>query len=29
MVKDEVWLDGELLVPRSAAILTAELKTIQ
>jgi len=29
MVKDEVWLDGELLVPRSAAILTAELKAIQ
>ena len=29
VVKDEIWLDGELLLPRSAAILIAELKAIQ
>lgn len=29
VTKEEVWLNGELLVPRSAAILTAELKAIQ
>ena len=29
LVKDEMWLNGELLVPRSAAILIAELKAIQ
>ena len=29
VVKDEFWLDGELLVPRSAALLISELKAIQ
>ena len=29
LVKDGMWLKGELLAPRSAAILVAELKAIQ
>jgi hypothetical protein len=29
LVKDEVWLDGQLLIPRSPAMLAAELAAIQ